>query len=66
MGHVAAPEMSRVRRRELKPRGTWQPWSCPGPSGGSWSHGAHGGSGAALSPEARAGAMGHVAASELP
>jgi hypothetical protein len=66
MGHVAAPELSRARKRELKPRGTWQPRSCPVPSGGSWSHGAHGGSGATLSPEAGAGAMGHVTAPELP
>jgi hypothetical protein len=38
----------------------------PEPGGGSWSHGIGGGSRAALSPEAGAGATGHVAAPELP
>jgi hypothetical protein len=37
-----------------------------GPGDGSWSHGARGGPGAALSPDAGAGTMGHVAAPELP
>jgi hypothetical protein len=66
MGHVAAPELSRDRRHELKPWGTWGPQSCPGPSGGSWSHGTHGGFGAAMSPEVGAEPTGHVAAPELP
>jgi hypothetical protein len=38
--------------RELETWGMWRPRSGPGPGGGSWSHGARGGSGAALSPEA--------------
>jgi hypothetical protein len=56
MGHVAAPELPRVRRWELEPRGMWRSRSYPGPGGGSWSHGARGGSGAVLSPEVRVGA----------
>jgi hypothetical protein len=40
--------------------------AAPGPSGGSWSHEAHGGSGATLCQEMGVGAMGHVAVPELP
>jgi hypothetical protein len=66
MGHVATLELPRAKRRELEPRGTWQSRSCPGLCGGSWSHGACGGSGAALSPEVGARATGHMAAQGLP
>jgi hypothetical protein len=44
----------------------WRLRSYPEPGGGSQSHGTRGDSGAPLSREAGAGAMGHVAASELP
>jgi hypothetical protein len=32
-GHVAAPELPRVGRRELGPQDTWRPRSCPRPCG---------------------------------
>jgi hypothetical protein len=66
MGHAVALELPRARRRELEPRGMWWPRRCPGPGDRSWSHGAHGGPGAALGLVAGAGATGHVAAPELP
>jgi hypothetical protein len=40
--------------------------SCPELGGGRWSHETRGGSGATLSQEAGAGAVGHVAVPELP
>jgi hypothetical protein len=33
VGHVAAPELPRAGQRELEPRGTWRPRSCPGQCG---------------------------------
>jgi hypothetical protein len=48
------------------PQDTWWLWSYPEPEGGSWSHGTHDGSGAALSQEAGAGATGCMATPELP
>jgi hypothetical protein len=47
MGHVAAPELSCARRRELAPQDTWQHPSCPKPELGSWGHGTRGGTRAA-------------------
>jgi hypothetical protein len=66
MGHVVAPELPRVKRREMEPQDTWWLWSCPEPEGGSWSYGTCDGSGATLSQEAGAEATAHVAASKLP
>jgi hypothetical protein len=65
-GHVAALELPCARRRELAPRDAWQHLSCPEPGLRSWGHGTHGGTRAAPSQEAGAGATGGVAAPELP
>jgi hypothetical protein len=58
MGHVAVPELSCARRREPGPRARGGPRAIAGPGGGSWSHEARGGSGAALCQET--GATGHA------
>jgi hypothetical protein len=47
-GHLAAPELPRAGQRELEPRDTWRPRSCPGLGSGSWSRRTRGGPGAAL------------------
>jgi hypothetical protein len=65
-GHVAAPELPRVRQRELGPRDTWRPQSCPGLGSGSWVRRTRGGPGAAPGRAAGAEAAGHVVAPELP
>jgi hypothetical protein len=63
---MAAPDPSYVRRRELAPQDAWQHPSCPEPGLRSWGHETHGGTRAVPSQEAGAGAMGGVAALELP
>jgi hypothetical protein len=45
---VAAPELPRAGQRELEPRDTWRPQSCPGLGSGSWSRRTRGGPEAAL------------------
>jgi hypothetical protein len=48
VGHMVAPELSRVGQRELEPQDTWRPRSCPGLGSGSWSRRTRDGLGAAL------------------
>jgi hypothetical protein len=65
-GHVVAPELPRAGQRELEPQVTWRHRSCPRLGSGSWSRRTRGAIGAAPGWAAGAGAVGHVAAPELP
>jgi hypothetical protein len=56
-GHVTASELPRAGQRELEPRDTWRPRSCPGLGSGSWSRRTRGDSGAALGYAAHAEVM---------
>jgi hypothetical protein len=61
--HMAAPELTSVRRRGPGPRDTWR---CRHLQGGEiWGRGTRGGAGAHLNKEARSKATGHVAVPEL-
>jgi hypothetical protein len=64
MGHVAAPEPSRVGRQGPEPCDTWQHRSPPEQGGRVPSRGTRDSVGALPSREAGSGAVGHVAASE--
>jgi hypothetical protein len=63
-GHMAAPKLSSVGRRDPELWDTWQHQNPPQLGGGLRSYGTHGGIRALLSWEAGSGATGHMAAPE--